>query len=147
MFDYFILLAGCSLTVGYQAITPNNNGPQEKSLICLWASCALRNNISWLAVAAEAAEEALEQRNHKILSRALGRTRGLFFGVHFSVTHRSTAIYFNDVNKQGSRVGLLKCCLILPGGNMRHQGWPSQPALWKDNAPFSSLILFTFAPV
>lgn len=66
-----------------------------------------------------------------------------FFLLLFCVTDHRTAIYFNDVNEQCCRVGLLERFLILPGGNRKHQGWPPQPALWKRQCS----SLFTFVPV
>lgn len=76
-----------------------------------------------------------------------GKNRPFFGGViFFFFLHRpqSTAIYFNDGNEQCSCVGLLRRSLILPWGNVKHCGWPPQPALWKRQFAFfkSSFVYF-----
>lgn len=107
-----------------------------------WAICEERRIQSlWLAVPPERLRRQWANTGTKHRAKLQGES-GAPVLLLFCVTDHRTAIYFNDVNEQWCRVDLLERLLILPGGDVKHQGWPPQPAIWKRQC--SSLFTFVW---
>lgn len=112
----------------------------ETSTRCPWAICEERCIQSlWLAVPPEQLRRQWANTGTKPRATLQGES-GAPFLLLFSVTDHRAAIYFNDVNEQWCRVGLLERLLILPGGKMKHQGDLHNLQYVKDNVLLCLLL-------
>lgn len=85
----------------------------------------------------EGAESPWEQLVTESRAEPRGWKQDFILSLH---RQQSRTIYRNGTNEGCSCVGSPRRSLILPGGVVKHRGWPPQPSLWKENLIFLSFF-------